>query len=152
MKTMKAATELGISLILSAAFPLTGSATAPPHAVSAENLRIPDEMRACAAKLQRTHAAIKKYEQGQGELPNWLSDLVPDYLEKEALLCPTNPERTKAQYCPDTNLPCSYTYEFSPTRIDSRWVFRGWKKQQVEQFGGEDIRVNSQKLHLGTAI
>jgi len=134
-KTMKAATALGVSLILFAAVSLTGTASAAKYAVSAENLRIPDEMRACAAKLQRIHAAIKKYEQDQGKLPHWLSDLVPDYLEKEALLCPTNPERTKAQYCPDPNLPCSYTYEFSPTRIDSRWVFREWKKQQVEKFG-----------------
>lgn len=96
---------------------------------------VPSEMQACAENLQTIHAAIKKYAQDQGEPPNWLSDLVPDYLGKEALLCPTNSKRIKAQYCPDPDLPCSYTEEFSPTRINSRWVFRKWKKQQVEEFG-----------------
>lgn len=132
---MKIASVVGISLVVLATISLMGTASAATFTVPAENLRIPEEMQACAENLQKIYAAIKKYEKDRGELPNWLSELVPDYLGKEALLCPINPERIKAQYCPDPNLPCSYTYEFSPTRINSRWVFRKWKKQQVKQFG-----------------
>ena len=40
-----------------------------------------------------------------------------------------------AEYYPDHKLPCSYTYEFSPTRINKSWVCRDWKKQQVKQSG-----------------
>jgi thiol-disulfide isomerase/thioredoxin len=103
--------------------------------IPAENLKIPDNMQKCAENLRKIHAAIKAYEKDKGELPNWLSDLVPTYLSIEALLCPTHPDRTKAPYYPDCQLPCGYTYEFSPTRINSSWICRDWKKQQLKQFG-----------------
>ena len=105
--------------------------------VPQENLKIPEEMKACTANLQKIHAAIKKYETDKGTLPDWLSDLVPKYLSKEDLLSPTHPDRTKARYSPDPNLPCCYEYEFSPThnQISSDRAFRDWKEQQVREFG-----------------
>ena len=52
------------------------------------NLQIPEAMQSCAANLRKLDAALKKYEKEKGTPPGWLSDLVPDYLAKEALLCP----------------------------------------------------------------
>ncbi len=109
--------------------------------IPAENLQIPDKMQACAANLQKIYAAIKAYEKDKGELPNWLSGLVPGYLSKEGLLCPNNLDRTTAPYYPDPNLPCSYSYEFSPAQAPRGWdptgklACRDWKKQQLSQFG-----------------
>ncbi len=93
-----------------------------------ENLKIPESMRACAASLQKIHAAINAYEKDRGDLPSWLSDLVSDYLSKEILLCPDNADRTEAPYHPDPKLSCSHTYEFSPQSRD-------WKERQVRGFG-----------------
>ncbi len=101
--------------------------SAARSAIPAENLKIPEPMRACAASLQKIHAAIKEYEKDNGDLPKWLSDLVPDYLGKEVLLCPDNADRSEAPYHPDPKLPCSYTYEFSPETRD-------WKERQVRDF------------------
>lgn len=105
-----------------------------------ENLRIPEEVQFCAANLKKVHAAIKKYEQAKGVLPDWLSDLVPEYLEAKDLLCPVH-GRVSAAYWPDPKQPCSYTYEFSATRLNSNWgavsgmLCRDWKNKQVKLFG-----------------
>jgi len=133
-KTLKMTSAIGISLVLFVITSLTIAAS-DKMKVPAENLKIPEEMRTCAENLQKIHAAIKAYEKDKGGLPNWLSDLVPDYLSKEALLCPAHPGRTRASYYPDQSLPCGYTYEFSPTRITSDWICRDWKMQQLRQFG-----------------
>jgi hypothetical protein len=104
--------------------------------VPEENLKIPEEIQACTANLQKIHAAIKKYEKDKGTLPNWLSDLVPGYISKEVFLCPNNPDRTKARYYPDPNLPCSYEYEFSPTQISRLGITgRQRKKEQLAIYG-----------------
>jgi len=108
--------------------------------VPEQNLQIPDEMQACAANLRKISAAIKKYEKDKGKMPDWLSDLVPDYLDKDSLLCPTT-GTVKTLTWPDPKLPCSYVYEFSPTRVSSGWgavsgmVCRDWKARQVTFFG-----------------
>jgi len=134
-KAVRITNTIAISLVLFFAASLTMAASTGKSRIPAENLKIPEEMRKCAENLQRIHAAIKAYEKDKGELPNWLSDLIPDYLTKEDFLCPNSPDRTRAPYCPDPWIACSYTYEFSPTRINSDWVYRSWKKQQVKQFG-----------------
>ena len=116
-----------------------GSLYAKPGAtkfrIATKNLRIPEELKSCTVNLKKIYAAIKAYERDKGELPHWLSDLVPDYLSKETLICPIHPDRTRAPYYPDCRLPCSYSYEFSPTRINKSWVCRDWKKHQLKQFG-----------------
>ncbi len=105
-----------------------------------KNLQIPEEMQTCAANFRKIQAAIKKYEKDKGELPNWLSDLVPDHITNDALLCSNDP-RHKAKYSPDPKLPCSYAWEFSSARIPSGWdptrrtLYRDWKTQQVRLFG-----------------
>jgi len=103
--------------------------------IPAENLNIPADLESCEENLLKIHAALKKYEKGTGRLPNWLSDLVPVYLSKEALLCPAHPDRI-AVNDPDPNLPCSYTYDFRPTRDSGSGVInRAWKTRQVGKYG-----------------
>ncbi|MCH8119146.1 MAG: hypothetical protein IIC00_05390, partial [Planctomycetes bacterium] len=105
-----------------------------------KNLQIPKDMQACAANFRKIQATIKKYEEDKGKLPDWLSDLVPDYLSKETLLCPSDAEHV-ARYSPDPKLPCSYSWEFSAKPIPTGWdptgrtLYRDWKAQQVELFG-----------------
>lgn len=122
-----------------------GSAESPPASairktIPDENLRIPDQVQPCAAHLKKVHAAVKKYEKDKGTLPDWLSGLVPDYLDGKDLLCPIH-GRPQAAYWPDPKLPCSYTYEFSATTLSNNWgavsgmVCRDWKTKQVKLFG-----------------
>ena len=120
------------------------------YVISEANLQIPEQMQACAENLKKVYAAIKKYEKEKADLPNWLSDLVSDYLSKEDLLCPSDPSRTRAVY-PDPKLPCSYTYEFCPAQVSvagGRMSCRDWKTQQVEFFG--DIVPMVRCLHHGS--
>ena len=105
-----------------------------------ENLKIPEEMQTCAENLKKIYTAIKKYEKDKGKLPDWLSDLVPDYLSSKTLLCPKD-ARHKSPYSPDPKLPCSYGWQFSAKPIPLGWdptgrtLYRDWKNQQVELFG-----------------
>ena len=48
-------------------------------------------------------------------LPYYLSDLIPDYANKETFFCPHNPKAT-VTWPLDPKLVCSYAYMFSPRR------------------------------------
>jgi hypothetical protein len=108
--------------------------------VPSKNLRIPEELQACAGSLKKIYTAIKTYEKDEGELPDWLSDLVPKYLSAEMLLCP-NDTKHESLYSPDPKLSCSYAWQFSAKPIPTGWdptgrtIYRDWKAQQVEVFG-----------------
>jgi hypothetical protein len=117
-----------------------------------KNLQISEDMQTCAANFRKIQAAIRKYKMDKGELPNWLSDLVPDYLSKKYLLCPNDPIH-KSRYSPDPKLPCSYAWEFSSDLIPAgrdptrRMVNRDWKTQQLKLFG--DIVPMVRCMHHG---
>ncbi len=108
------------------------------------NLEIPEQMQSCAENLRKIYVAIKKYEKDKGTLPDWLSDLVPEYASKETLLCPHNPVY-KGVLRHDPRLPCSYGYGFRMDRGRVRADFRGsplagatmrdWKNAEVQLFG-----------------
>ncbi|MCU0917033.1 MAG: serine/threonine protein kinase [Planctomycetes bacterium] len=98
------------------------------------NLTIPPALQACADNLKRIYAALGQYEADHGQRPPWLSDLVPRYLNREALLCPAHPGQVKA-YFPDPILPCGYTYEFALTQ-DNGVDLRVKKARQMERFDG----------------
>ncbi len=108
-------------------------------AIPTNLLKIPQELEACAANLQRIHAAIKQYEKDKGKLPAWLSNLVPDYLSSNLLICPNDPSHSSP--LADPKIACSYGYEFSPLLIPNNWgptpttPFRDWKTGQVRLFG-----------------
>ncbi|MFC1765705.1 ankyrin repeat domain-containing protein, partial [Planctomycetota bacterium] len=93
------------------------------YTIAEEKLQIPEDEQSCAANLKRIHTALERYEKEKGGLPHWLSDLVPDYLPQEALLCPGHLEyrATFTYFEPQTpmepRLPCGYAYEFSMSRL-----------------------------------
>lgn len=112
-------------------------------AIPKKNLEIPEQMQSCAANLRKIYAAIKKYEKDKGKLPYWLSDLVPDYVSKEMLLCPHDPKSDSFKGLADPKIPGSYTYEFSPVRKRAKFggspvdgmTYRDWKAAQMKLFG-----------------
>jgi hypothetical protein len=94
-----------------------------------QNLEIPERMQSCVVNLRTVYTAIKEYEKDRGELPDWLSDLVPDYLSKEMLLCPHNPVHNNRN-SPDPEMPCSYIYEFSVSRLGGK--FKGMTSRELK--------------------
>ena len=85
--------------------PVDQSPAAPTRrSVPPANLQIPEPLQSCAANLQKISAAIKAYEKEKGEPPPWLSDLVPEHLSKESLLCLVH-QSPQASSCPDPKLP-----------------------------------------------
>lgn len=89
-----------------------------------------------ASNLRKIHAAISHYRsEHNDQLPNWLSDLVPEYVNTEVLLCPCDAVNWSS-VCPDPEVPCSYGYQFSPEiRKDRGISYRAWKTQQLNEFG-----------------
>lgn len=100
-------------------------------AIPQANLEVPEEMKSCSENLQKIHEALEQYKKDKGELPGFLSDLVPDYLGKEALLCPTHPSK-RPPLIPDPKLPCSYGYQYSNTPFSRSGgkTQRQWKDEQ----------------------
>jgi tetratricopeptide (TPR) repeat protein len=86
----------------------------------------------------------------KGELPNWLSDLYPKYLQDtNLLLCPADKDKgvPAAQKEPnDPKMSCSYNYQFSPANCPDITVFdtnppkemtyKEAKTRQLKYFGG----------------
>ncbi len=108
----------------------------PKVVIPEKNTKFPEQMRTCAANFQKIYVAIGKYRKEKGTLPGWLSDLVPDYLIAETLLCP-NDSQKYSPYAPDPYMPCSYSYEFSIAQFDSmsQTRYRDQRAQQVTIFG-----------------
>ena len=112
------------------------------YAIPQKALEIPEQMKSCAANLQKIHAAIKKYEKDKGMLPFYLSDLIPDYVSQDIFFCPNNPKAT-VTWPYDPKLVCSYRYEFSPFRGRARFgggpfdgmTWRDRKAEQIRLFG-----------------
>jgi len=124
----------------------------PNFIIPEKNLKIPKELQACTANLEKIYAAINKYQKDKGKLPDWLSDLVGDYLSAETLFCP-NDTKHKARYSSDPKLPCSYSWQLSSDRISGwdptgRTLYRDWKTQQAKLFG--DIVPMVRCHHHGT--
>lgn len=70
-------------------------------------------------------------------MPDWLSDLAPDYVTSPSLRCP-NDTTGQAAWVPDPKLPCSYTYEFASTDTiftPGTSTMGEWKAEQIKQFG-----------------
>jgi hypothetical protein len=136
--------------------------------IPSKRLEIPDDMQACVTNLQRIYAALKRYEKDKGDLPHWLSDLVPDYLDQNMLLCPDHPEhRAVFRYFePQTSmqpgLPCSYGYQFSMSRLPSnspgsitgRMITRDRKIAQMKLFGDVVplVRCRAHRVILNLAV
>ena len=108
----------------------------PKFAIPEQYTEIPQDMQGCAQKLREINEAIGKYRREKRRVPDWLSDLVPEYLAAEKLLCPDDP-RHEARNFVDPNLPCSYDYECcsAPVKPGHEVTCRQWKAAQIKRFG-----------------
>ena len=109
------------------------------------------QKQACMNNLRAIEKAIAAYKSDhQGEVPDWLSDLYPKYLQdQQILLCPADKTRGSparfAEY-KDAKMPCSYLYEFNPmTSVKiflfdfnppKNLTFKESKRIQLKYFGG----------------
>gem|GEM_PF-1934412 len=107
----------------------------------------------CIANLKMIGEALERYKRDHGDVPDWLSDLYPDYLGDEGVLFCLSDERGARISGPlaDPKMPCSYRYMFCPrtqgvSGLDvalpadfpyaRRMTWKEAKKLQVEYFGG----------------
>jgi hypothetical protein len=102
------------------------------------------EKEACVSNLKTIYTAIETYERDHKALPNWLSDLVPQYLpDVNALVCPVcrRTGQTEETSLADPQLPCSYLYEFCPVPLGTAapgaptQTRREWKRRQMGLVG-----------------
>jgi hypothetical protein len=101
----------------------------------AENLHIPEALEPCAENLRLIRDAIVEYVCDKGCYPDWLSDLVPEFLSAEELLCPLG-HAQQAFYAPDPYLPCSYGYQYGRAAYPrSAAPYRDVKRQQRAIYG-----------------
>lgn len=85
------------------------------------------EMTATKQNLAEIGKAIDTYREEKGDFPDWLSALVPKYLDAKLLICPADEAGgdPKVPEAIDPNEPCSYIYEFNPA----------WKNAKIAELG-----------------
>ncbi len=82
----------------------------------------------CKKNLRKISLALFRYRlDHENQLPEWLSDLYPTYIEdKQVFLDPNFPTpQTEWSEMADPQIPCSFTYEFSP----------GNRRSKISQLG-----------------
>jgi hypothetical protein len=117
--------------------------TAPDKKTSG---RAAEERKACIRNLKTIYEAIQAFQDEHQNLPNWLSDLVPQYLpDANVLICPLcrRTGQTEAPPLADPKLPSSYLFEFCPvplgnlaTNVPNR-TRRDWKRRQMGLVGSQ---------------
>jgi len=131
---------LGI-LLLGFAFP---AFSAQNESAAAPSAQAAEEKEACTRNLKIIWDAIQAYQFDHKDLPNWLSDLVPDYLtDGNVLICPVCRRTGKTESPPlaDPKLACSYVFDFCPVPVggagpgEIRHTRREWKRRQMGLVG-----------------
>lgn len=98
----------------------------------------------CTKNLKTIYEAIEAYRNEHKNLPNWLSDLMPDYLpDANVLICPVCRRTGKTEKPPlaDPHLASSYLFEFCPVRLGNSApgnpsaTRREWKERQMGVVG-----------------
>lgn len=130
---------LALAWLASAAFPTPAQTNGPsPDAALAQT-----EREDCIKNLKVIYDAIQAYQMDHHDIPDWLSDLVPQYLgDPNVLICPVckRTGRAESGVLADPNLPCSYLYEFCPrllnrTNVAAGTTQREWKRRQMGLIG-----------------
>jgi hypothetical protein len=114
------------------------TASAQPNPNSTDTVTQEAERNACIKNLKLIYDAIQAYQMDHKDIPNWLSDLVPQYLnDANVLVCPVCRRTGEAETSAlaDPNLPCSYLYEFCPLPLNKNApkgpTRREWKRRQM---------------------
>jgi hypothetical protein len=137
-------------LMLALATSAAAQPTSPPPALNPPAAKAlnpaAEEKRACTRNLKTIYDAIQAYQLDHHDLPNWLSDLVPQYLpDPNVLICPVCRRTGESEAPPlaDPKLPSSYLYEFCPlplgpaaTNAPNR-TRREWKRRQMGLVGAQ---------------
>src|SRR5690349_12030193 len=106
--------------LLIAAAALLGPVRALPQTNSADVSDLAAEKDACARNLNRLYEAIHAFEADHHDLPNWLSDMVPEYIsDTNLLICPAARRTGKQESAPlaDPKITSSYLFEFCPVPL-----------------------------------
>jgi hypothetical protein len=101
------------------------------------------EKDACTQNLKVIYDAIQRYRADHKDIPNWLSDLVPQYItDANVLICPVckRTGETESTILADPKMPCSYLYEFCPVPLGKlpnglTKTRREWKRRQMGLVG-----------------
>lgn len=102
------------------------------------------EKEECTRNLQRIYEAIQAYEVDHKDIPNWLSDLVPEYLpDATVLVCPVCRRTGKVEQLSlvDPRLGSCYLFEFCPVPLGNQapnatnHTRREWKRRQMGLLG-----------------
>ena len=103
-----------------------------------------EEKQECIRHLKLIYDAIQAYQIDHKALPNWLSDLVPQYItDANVLICPVCKRTGKAEVpgLADPKISCSYLFEFSPQPLGKALpdnpskTRREWKRKQMGLVG-----------------
>jgi hypothetical protein len=125
------------------------SEQAAPRSTATTSTATAEEHETDKQNMLSIYKALKAYEKEYGKLPDWLSDLVPKYIQDTNVLVSPFFRRTGTQELygnEDPKLTTSYIYEFSakpvPKVIRSAFpnlsadtTMREWKTKQVSEFG-----------------
>lgn len=144
---MKSRTARWVTIVAAGACAAAGLISLAPIETSAAaptTSQAPEEKEACIKNLKAIAEAIQAYQADQKDLPNWLSDLVPQYLpDPNVLICPVC-RRTGATEGPplgDPKIACSYLFEFCPVPLGTTATNaptrtrREWKRRQMGLVG-----------------
>src|SRR6516225_5664672 len=102
------------------------------------------EKEICTKNLKLIFDGIEAYQKDHKDLPNWLSDLVPDYLpDANVLVCPVCRRTGQIEKPPlaDPNIASSYLFEFCPAELGNgapanpKATRREWKQRQMSVVG-----------------
>jgi hypothetical protein len=113
------------------------------------------DREACQTNLRRINEALQLYRRDHKDIPNWLSDLVPQYIkDTNAIVCPITARTGQIQPYQNVADPLNnraYVYEFCPKPMGSIWgggehTMREWKRRQMGIVGG-DVPIVRCHLH-----
>ncbi|HZR19721.1 MAG TPA: hypothetical protein VFE51_20720 [Verrucomicrobiae bacterium] len=138
--------SLGLWLAIAALriVPGSGAIAAQNQAPGSPAAEAAEDKEACIRNLKVIYDAIQAYQFDHKDLPNWLSDLVPDYLsDANVLICPVcrRTGRTEQPPLADPKLACSYVFEFCPVPAgaarsgEAPHTRREWKRRQMGLLG-----------------
>jgi hypothetical protein len=118
---------------------------AQSKAANAASTTATEDKDGCIRNLKIIYEAIQAYRLDHKDLPNWLSDLVPQYItDANVLVCPACKRSGQAETTAlaDPKIPSSYYFEFCPLQFSTKDFAGGptktrreWKRRQMGLVG-----------------